>query len=273
VALELPPFNLIEQFMVIVLMVHCMGNSQKTLKSIERNWDIIKAILELEGAGITELSEHLDFPKSTIHVHLKTLESKGLITKLGNTYDLSLRFVEYGEYSKNQREIYTAAREPLEELADETGQTATCIVEENGLSTVLRKEQTEEAPKTSFLPGTKWYLHCTAGGKAILSQYSDDKVESIIEQWGMKQPTSNTIGSKETLFNELERVRADGVAYNDEEAVEGVSGIGAPVVDSEGTLHGAVSISAPTHALEDKENLSKLLKGVANTIEVELLWQ
>lgn len=250
-----------------------MGKSQKTLKSIERNWDIIKAVQELEGAGITELSEHLDYPKSTIHIHLKTLEEKGLITKYGDRYDLSLQFLEYGEYTKNQREVYKASREPLKELAEETGQTATCIVEEHGLSIVLRKEQTEEAPKTSFLPGTKWYLHCTAGGKAILSQYSRDRVESIIEKWGMKKPTTNTIGYKEELFKHIEQIQAEGVAYNDEEAVEGVSGIGAPVVDSEGNLHGAISVSAPTYVLEDKEDFSNLLKGIVNRIEVELLWQ
>ncbi len=61
-------------------------------------------------------------------------------------------------------------------------------------------------------------MHQVAGGKAILAEYSRERVEGIIEQHGLPATTEYTITDPETLFQELEDIRKRGYATTIEES-------------------------------------------------------
>jgi DNA-binding IclR family transcriptional regulator len=112
-------------------------------------------------------------------------------------------------------------------------------------------------------------LHCTALGKAILSQFSRDRVRAIIDEVGLPRHTSNTITDPAELFAELETIREQNVAFDEEEVVKGLRCVAAPV--TAGDRAAAISVSGPTSRFKGDrfhEALPELIRDAANVIEV-----
>jgi DNA-binding IclR family transcriptional regulator len=110
--------------------------------------------------------------------------------------------------------------------------------------------------------GEQLYLHNTAVGKAILSTMSDEKVQSVIEQWGLPQTTESTITDTAELKEEVERTRKRGYAINRGENIEGLYALGVPIVGHEDEIIGGISMSGPRTILpeyaENTDHLEKL---------------
>jgi DNA-binding IclR family transcriptional regulator len=68
---------------------------------------------------ITELSDELGIAKSTIHRHLKTLQSDGYVVKEGDTYRIGMQFLDLGTYARDQVNAFHMAKPKVDELADE----------------------------------------------------------------------------------------------------------------------------------------------------------
>jgi len=247
------------------------ADSGRRVQAVQISCDILQALREKDGAGVSELADHLGRSKATVHSHLATLADNEFVVKRDGVYEVSLRFVDIGEYAKNQVDIYEVTKEELDRLAEETGEVAQFMVEEHGRGVYLHKARGENAIQTASYVGNRKYLHCTALGKAILSQLSEARIEQIIDRHGLPQRTENTISTREALFDALDTVRSQGVAYDDEEVLQGLRCVAAPINHPTGDLHGAISISGPTSRFKGDrfhEELPEIVQGAANIIEV-----
>lgn len=234
-------------------------------------FEVIRALQELDGAGITELATELDKSKGSVHNHLSTLYELGYVTKEGNTYEVGIRFLEHGIYARQRQPLYESGRPEVDALAEETGEMANLLVEEHGKGTYLYRATGEKSVNVDTQTGTRVYLHNTALGKAILARLSRSRAESILDRHGMPRTTEHTIGDRETLFERLERVRERGVAFDDEERLPGLQCLAVPVLDEEGTPAGALSVSAPTRRMPDdplESDLPDLLRDAANIVRL-----
>ncbi|MDQ2055586.1 MULTISPECIES: IclR family transcriptional regulator [Halobellus] len=247
------------------------AGSGRHVQAVQISCDILEALREMDGAGVSELAEALDRSKATIHSHLSTLAANEFVVKNDGVYEVSLRFVDIGEYAKGQVDIYEVAKEEVERLAEETGEVAQFMVEEHGRGVYLHKARGENAIQTASYTGNRKLLHCTALGKSILSQLSADEIDAIIARHGLPQRTNKTISSREELFDELETIREEGVAFDDEEILQGLRCIAAPIKHPNGSVCGAISISGPTSRFKGDrfhEELPEIVEGAANVIEV-----
>ena len=250
--------------------------SPRTLKTVSRAFDVIRALEELGGAGVTELAEHLDLPKSVVYNYLSTLRQERFVVKEGDTYRLSLQFLLVGEYVRNRNDLYRIGHEELEKLAVETGEYAHLSTEQHGLNVNLYKVSGEKGVgmdyQTSKLQRAD-YLHFSATGKAILAHLPEERVEWIVDEYGLPARTENTITDPDDLFAALERIRERGYALNDEEEITGLQAIGAPVLDSRGRVLGSISVSGPVKRLRDTDYHETVVDAVvstANVIEVNV---
>ena len=100
------------------------------------------------------------------------------------------------------------------------------------------------------MPGEFNYAHSTALGKCLLSERSEEEVEGIIAQHGLQKLARNTITSGSVLLQELRKVRAEGVAVNHEENIDGVICVAAPIRDKDGVVIAALSVSGPAIRME-----------------------
>jgi DNA-binding IclR family transcriptional regulator len=247
------------------------GGSGRRVNAVQTSCDIIVKLRELDGAGVSELAVELDRSKATIHSHLATLVDNEFVVKRGDTYAISLRFVDIGEYAKGQVDIYEVAKDEVERLAEKTGEVAQFMVEEHGRGVYLHKARGENAIQTESYTGNRKNLHCTGLGKAILSQLSEEHVDHIVDTHGLPARTENTITTRDALFEDLEAIREREVAFDDEEILQGLRCVAAPIKHPTDKIQGAISVSGPTSRLKGDrfyEELPEIVKGAANVIEV-----
>lgn len=248
----------------------------RTLSTVIKAIDIIRALMQLDGAGVTELADHLDESKSTTYTYLKSLEKGGLVTKDSDNYRLSYDMLIFGEYVRNQSYLYTIGRREIDSLAAETGQYAHLVVEENGRGHNLYKSRGEQAVGDDYQLAKfqqRDYLHITASGKAILAYLPQERVKEIIDRHGLPARTERTITCREQLFKELAEIREREYSHNDEEEIEGFQAIGAPIRARDGSVLGSMSVSGPKSMFGDgtrQQEIIDLVVKTANVIEVNV---
>lgn len=245
------------------------------VKSTRRSLDIIETLRAMDGARLTELADHLDLPNSTVHNHLSTLMERDYVVKDAGVYRVSLRFLDLGEYARNRRKIYELGKPEIEELAEETGEVASLLVEENGRGVYIWSADGENAVPLDIHSGKHVDLHATAVGKAILAHLSDDRVAEIVDRRDLPEHTPSTITDPDVLAEELAEIRERGYAIDDEERVQGMRCVGTAIKSESGNVIGSISISGPTSAMPmDRltETLTEHLLGTANVIELKVAY-
>lgn len=248
------------------------NDTSRGVKTTKTVFGIIELLQESDGATLTEIADGLDLAPSTVHEHLISLTSENYIIKEDSRYYLGLQFLDRGIHARNRLQVTHAAPPSLIQLAEETGELVSLVVEEQGHAVFLLQEKGENAINVRARAGMRSYLHCLASGKAILSELSDKKVEEIIDQHGMYPATEDTITGREELFDELQMIREQGYASTAGEITEGLSAVGAPII-ADGTLHGGVSVSGPKNRFSREyvnENLLDELLTATNEIELRL---
>ncbi|WP_158055566.1 IclR family transcriptional regulator [Halorussus halophilus] len=252
------------------------GESPRILKTVSRALEVIRALEELDGAGVTELANHLDISKSAAYNYLMTLEDQKLVVKEGSSYSLSLQFLLLGEYVRNKNTLYETGKEQIESLAEETGEYAHLATVQHGLSVNLYKVRGDKAVGSDYQTSKLQrpdYLHFSATGKSMLAHLPEEEVADIVERYGLTRKTENTITDSDELLAELEEIRERGYAYNDEEEIEGLQAIGAPIRDRSGRVLGALSVSGPVRRMSDPDYHDSIVEKVtnaANVIEVNI---
>ncbi|MFC7229726.1 IclR family transcriptional regulator [Salinirubellus salinus] len=246
--------------------------SSGRVKSAGTLFAVVEGLVALDGAGVSELAEHLGIAKSTAHRHLTTLEQSGYLVREGNAYNIGLKFLQLGEYSRHTRPGYNLTKRIVDEIAQETEERSVFMVEEHGEAVYLYRGIGPRAVTTDSTVGTRRPIHTIAGGKAILSQLPEERVEAIIEKWGLEALTKSTITSREVLYEELDAIREQGVAYNRAEAIEGLNAVAVPVTNGSSVV-GALSVSGPANRLQGEwfeDEIPDLLLGFVNELELNL---
>lgn len=242
----------------------------RTVQAVQTTLDIIEALRKQDEAGITELAAELDRSKGTIHSHLATLLENEYVRKEDDMYRLSLRYLELGEAVKGQLKGYESIQDEVDDLANQTGELAQFATMEHGQAVYLYKASGENSVQTASSTGKREYLHAISLGKAMLAYMPDTKVEAIVNEHGMPSYTDQTITSYEALQHELERIREDGYAFDEEEKIEGIRCVAAPV-QADGGILGAVSVSGPSKRMEGelyRDELPNQVIRSANVIEI-----
>ncbi|WP_165874814.1 IclR family transcriptional regulator [Natrarchaeobius oligotrophus] len=252
-------------------------SAPRRLQTLENATEMIDHIRAADGLAVTELAERVEMSPGTVHTYLSTLKAQGYIEQRGSEYRLGPTLLTHGEYYRNKNLLFRAGKKEVEQLATDTGECIHLIIEHNGEVITLYDEFGTKAVGTKY--HTHWreepksYLHCISAGKAILAGMSDKEVWEIIETKGLERQTPNTITDPEELFDELDRIRETGVAWNDEEEVVGIRAVGVAITDADGEVLGAISLTAPTSRMAEdyfREELPQKLKKAVNIIEVKI---
>lgn len=243
------------------------------VKALETTNEIVEALDELNGARVTELADHLDRPQSVVHNHLTTLKELEYVVQENNEYRLGLRFLKFGERVRRRTQLYDIAHPEVENLAAQSGELITLLVEEHGRGIYLDVGQGSQDINYPAISGTRTYLHCSAVGKSILAHLPEARVDEIIDEHGLPGQSSNTITDRAALEEELEAIRERGLAFDMEEFREGMRSVGTAIHLQDGTPIGALSIAGPAHRMKGdrlREEMPELLHQSVNVIELNL---
>lgn len=243
------------------------------VQTTEKTLTLVEELKERGQCGVTELADNLGMGKSAVHNHLMTLREHGYVVRDNGEYRIALKFLEIGGHIRKSTKLYRVAEPEMKSLAAETGELTNLLVEEQGMGVYLLRKKGDDAVDLDTHVGLRTHLHTTALGKAILAHLPESRVEEIVRRRGLMRETPNTIGTWEELFDALELIRKRGYAIDDEERLEGLKCVAAPVRTSANDVLGAISISAPASRVSDDDITGKLpekLLSAANVIELNI---
>ncbi len=226
-----------------------MGIGQGKLNTTATSLAILNHITEENGATLRELVDETDLAKSTVHKHLSTLRENDYLVKFGETYKLSLHTLFQGRQAVKMRPHFSTVEQRVRELANKTNTEVDFTIEENG-QLIIVFESVGSSNGVNFRPGAKFYMHNAAGGKAILAEYSENRVDEILDRWGMPKKTPNTTSRRTELKSELKCIKKLGYAISDGEPVEGYRSVSSPIMNWDGSVLGAISAGGPTYRIE-----------------------
>ncbi|WP_136602378.1 IclR family transcriptional regulator [Salinigranum halophilum] len=243
--------------------------------AVDTTLRIVETLNDIGTAGVTQLARQLDEPKSTVYNHLDTLNRRGYVVKTDDQYRLACRFLELGSMTRERYLVYRIARDEVTALAEGTGELAGLVVEEHGYGVFLHRAKGDQAVHVDTHVGKRIHLHGAALGKAMLAFSSDDHVQEVIDWRGLPALTDHTITDADALAEELGKIREEGVAFDDEERINGLRSVAVPLRTDDGDVLGAISVAGPTSRLRGDRFQSELpdqLRSAANVIELNITY-
>lgn len=257
-----------------------LPKTAKANQSVEKTFQIIEAMaMNKHPMRLQEISQQTGMPASTALRLLNTLVINGYIKQSDETlkYALSLKFLRIGSIASSQISIRDVVRPYLIELSKRC-QEATCLAIEEPESMEVVYIDVVEGPdnmlRTMQRIGKRAPLHSTGVGKNILLNYTPEKISQMIMKKGLPALTPYTLISQEALMAELEKVRIQGYAMDNEECEIGARCISAPIRDYTGLVTASISISGPTSRMTaERVNVHKnVLIEIAKRISSELAY-
>jgi len=215
--------------------------------------DVIAASGE-GGLGLSEISRATSLNKTTAFNLIASLVTLRFLDQDEHSrrYRLGLRNLELGRIVQQRLHISHLARPVLTDLCDRTNETVNLGLPDLLDLLVVDSFRGSQILHATSYPGWRFMYHCTALGKAMLSQWDEPMRRNLYRLRGLPRQTPHTITDIDTLELKLARFRAQGYALDIQENEPGVNGIAAPIMNGLGELAAAISVAGPASRLRKK---------------------
>lgn len=220
------------------------------IQSLARGLRILEILAESpKGASVTELAEQLDLDKGSASRLASTLANYAFAEKdvISRRYYLGPQVVSLSRSLLSRLPLREVARPFLRELMEKTGECAHVGILAQGKVLYIDQVESPASLRVNAEVGSLAPLHCTALGKVLLA-FSRGLLPSTLDRF-----TDKTLVTPETLRKNLERVREQGFAVDDEEFDFGVRCIAAPIFDYREKVIGCIGISGPITRMTDQK--------------------
>ena len=244
------------------------------VKSLQKALDVLNCFTEKQPLGVTEISEKLGLYKSNVHNILMTFKAMDYLEQNSETgkFQLGSAILSLSYALQESLTISNVAVPIMKRIAQETGEVVYLAIPRGDEVIYLEAAYPPNQPtRGRAIAGERAKMFCTSVGKAILSKMSDDEVDLILSE-EKEIYTDYTITDKTQLWDEVLKAREDGYAFDNMENTYGVKCVGVPILNREGGIEGAMSISAPSLRMDDgkKEIFVESLKKHAIEIQKRL---
>jgi IclR family transcriptional regulator, acetate operon repressor len=246
--------------------------SSSSVGTLARGLDILE-LFAGESPELTqkEISERLGLPVPTVHRLTKLLVERGwLVRDAGSRrLRLGLGVARLLPALLSGLRLPELARDHLRGMAERTGETVNLAVLHGGEVVYLVSESGSRLLTLRSTIGLRLPVHCTALGKCLLAQLSDEEARRTAGPEPYAALAPRTITSWTDLHASLEQVRRQGVAVSHEEYEVGLDSIAIPLAWVEGEGPAAVNVSLPSSRAAGRAGaeLADGLRAVGRAIE------
>ena len=237
-----------------------MTTKKTLIQSLDRAFDILAIVRDSQGAvRATDIANQLSLGVATAHNLIRTLYVKGYLAQdENNRYLLGPEcFKLYSAAGKNFAELRNVVSKPVQNLADESGDTTFFGCEYYGslycVSISTGGGQLVVAAKQEWLDK----LHSTAAGKIIIAQKGIEWYKKVCKNNSPQMFTDKTITTAKAMDAEIAKIKKNGYALSDKECSDEVAAIGVAVYDKDNKFVGSLAQSIPSFYLESGKIILK----------------
>lgn len=230
-------------------------NSQpEAVSSVLKVFSILQALAEQKEIGVTELSQRLMMSKATTYRFLQTMKTLGFVSQEGEAdkYSLTLRLFELGAKALEYVDLVEIADRYMQKISQQTNEALHLgALDENAIIYIHKIDSGYNLSMYSRV-GRRNPLYSTAIGKVLLADQTEEYVRNALEGVDFVRRTERTLANVDQLVAELNLVREQHFAEDNEEQEAGLRCIAVPVYDRLGNVIAAISISMPVVRFDTK---------------------
>jgi IclR family transcriptional regulator, pca regulon regulatory protein len=245
-----------------------MPTSRYNIDAVARGLEILALFTtERPSMTLTEIVAATQLTKSTAFRMVSTLESLGYLERDPETrhYRPGLKVLQLGFTTLNSLDVAQIGQPYLKSLSDACGETTNMAIREGAEIVYVARNATRQIIGVNVQRGSRAPAYCTSMGKAQLIDLSGKELFDLLGEGPYAKMTSNTILYLEDLVWELEKIRQQGYAINDEELAIGLRSVAAPIRDTRGKMAAAINISVPGSRITRHEMEEQLAPKVVDT--------
>ena len=229
---------------------------------------------EPEGLSNAEISRKLQIPKSSASYILRTLETQNYVNRDAETgkYRVGLKILSLSRGALSGIDVREVALPIMRHLVEKTNLTCHLAILDGPDAVYIEKVEPTGFLRVDTWVGRRMKVHATSVGKALVAHIPQERLQKIISEAGMDKRTPKTITTLPRLLKELEKVRTQGYAVDDEENNMGARCVGAPVFNQQGMIEAAVGLSGTINQVNPHTmpRILEALKDAARHVSMQL---
>lgn len=243
--------------------------------AVERALSMLETVAqEPEGMSNAEISRKLQIPKSSASYILRTLEKQNYLNRdpESGKYRVGLKILSLSRGALTGIDVREVALPIMRHLMEKTNLTCHLAILDGPEAVYIEKVEPQGFIRMDTWVGRRMRVHATSVGKALVAHIPQEKLEKILTERSMERRTPKTITSAPRLFKELEKVRSQGYAVDDEENNLGARCVGAPVFNQQGDIEASIGLSGTIHQVNGQTmpRILEALKDAARHLSMQL---
>jgi DNA-binding IclR family transcriptional regulator len=243
--------------------------------AVERALTMLEMVAQSpDGLSNAEISRKLNIPKSSASYILRTLETRGYFTRDAESakYRVGLKILSLSRGALGGLDVRGVALPVMRRLMQQTGLTCHLAVLDGCDAVYIEKVEPEGFIRMDTWVGRRMRVHATSVGKAIVAHIPEAQLEEILGKAGMEKRTPKTITTLPRLLKELEKVRQQGYAVDDEENNLSARCVAAPVFDDRESIVASIGLSGTTQQVSPQTmpRILEALKDAARHVSISM---
>lgn len=242
----------------------------KRVPAIDKCFEILELLgRKKEALGITEISNELGLNKSTVFNIAHTLTDLGILENGENKFRFGTKLYVLGKVAEQGSDLIRNIHPYLKEISKKTNLSAFLGIRSNLKALIVDKSDSAYDLKVSSEIGAKIPLVAGAHGKAFLSLLKDEEVMEILSHEKVNRHLDFSPPQKQAYLESLNRVRQEGIAYEDEEYLEGIRALAIPLRLNRKNFQAAIWAVGLKNQIQETSLKAYMdfLKEIARTIE------
>lgn len=241
------------------------------VKSADRTLEILEFCgRQRHPVAHAEIAGALGIPKSSASALLGNMVERDYLTfhPETNGYALGAAVIALASGYLRELDLPRLGQAAVQALAAQVGESAALAVLAGRQVQVVARHNWVQPLMYTVHIGDTAPLHASASGKAILAFMPPSRRDALLTSYRFERHAPRTLRSRRALLPALNTARSAGFARADEELVEGIMTLAAPVFDTREEIAGAISVSVPTPRLRRYriENLARQVRDQAQSL-------
>ena len=210
--------------------------------------------------SIADLVSDLGLAKPTVHRIASQLVEENFLQRnpSDKRFIIGYKLREFSTNILSNNSIGAPRRAILEALSNEIGETCNCTMLDGYNTVYFDRVECNWPIKVNLHPGSRLPLHATASGKLFLAYMRTTDRNRILDAAPLSASTKHTITSNDELKAKLKDIKKQGIAFDNEEFIDGMIAIAVPVFDNKNRICFTVAVHAPTNR-QTLESLSEYI--------------
>lgn len=252
------------------------GPTHGQVGSVARALTLVEMVVSgpVEGMTLAEIAKSVGGSKSAVLATLRTLVDFGYLrcVDAGPRYLAGMMLIRLGDLASAHDPLVAVARPILTQLSEKSGLTIRVARNDGGFPIFLDRVDGPGFVRFHTPLGVRELPHVSSAGKAILAQLTDEEIKAVARECELVARTKKSITTLAELKKEIEKIRVDGYATDDEEDAQGIFCVGAAFFDHFGKCVGAISATGVKTDLSEEQvhKLGKLVIKYADQLTKEL---